>query len=232
MKIIRMKSVVLVYMLGIIFTLSACAGQQNANESAHSNNLHEPTADPTNVSNTNLDDAAVIPSVDSDKKQSTDEHGGTTHGIGSNVYSLIGSSGLHDGGISSHLESRLSGEGIDGIKVFVLDDTVILARAKADATSNQYDPIQNHVLSGENGLSGKGDPDGTKPAEVSDDNLQKAQEYMKNVFNDNVQILTITNPEAVALIEKIKTNLFSKSVPYNQLASDISMLIRMTQEKQ
>ncbi|WP_102348504.1 hypothetical protein [Bacillus sp. Marseille-P3661] len=214
-----------------LFILYGCAGQQGAGDNNQGDNLHEPSADPTNVSTQNINDAGIIPSIDSEKKQTTDEHGGTTHGMGSNVYSLIGSSGLHDGGISSHLESRLSGEGINGLKVFVLDDTVILARDKADSTSNQYDPLQNHVLSGEDGLSGKGEPEGTTDAEFTDDNLEKAKNYMNNVFNGNVQILTITNPEADDLIDKIKANLFSSSVQYNELAEDISTLIKMTKEK-
>lgn len=108
----------------------------------------------------------------------------------------------------------------------MLDDTVILARATAEATSNQYDPIQNQVLSGENGLSGKGEPEGTTSKKYSDDNLEKAQDYMSKVFNGNVQVLTVTNPKAVDLMEQIKTNLKSSSVPYERCLMILLLLLK------
>ncbi|WP_449622343.1 hypothetical protein [Robertmurraya sp. Marseille-Q9965] len=230
--------------LGLILTLSACAGQQNEVDEAvqaeegHHIDTHSPHA--TNVydegvSARNLNDGLIIPSENGEKTQTTDEHGGTTHGAGSNVYSLIGSSGLHDGGISSHLESRLGGEGINGVKVFVLDDTVILARAAAETTSNQYDSMQDHVLNSANGIT---NPNGTNQDTTEetvtqdvDDNLEKARNYMNNVFNGNVQTLTITNPKAVTLIEKIKNDLKKEDVPYEAVSQDIITLVKMTREK-
>jgi hypothetical protein len=144
---------------------------------------------------------------------------------------------LNDGGISSHLESRLGGEGITGIKVFVLDDTVILARATPEVTSNQYDSMQEHVLNGVDGMSRK-DQNKKDPANMNntaaqdvDDNLDKAKSYMNKVFNGNVQTLTVTNPEAVVLIEKIKNNLKAESVPYDTVSQDIITLVKMTREK-
>jgi len=183
------------------------------------------------VGERDMNDGRIIPSAHGEKTQSTDEHGGTTHGMGSNVYSLIGSSGLHDGGISSHLESRLSGEGIDGVEVFVLDDTVILANSASEPTANQYDPVQSHVLSGSDGMSGRGEPEEVTAKEAKDDNLEKAQDYMNRVFNNNVQILTATNPKAVELIDKIKKDLKSDKVPYSQVSKDIISLIKMTEQK-
>jgi len=183
------------------------------------------------VAERDIKDGRIIPSAHGEKTQSTDEHGGRTHGMGSNVYSTIGSSGLHDGGISSHLESRLSGEGIEGVEVFVLDDTVILANSETQATANQYDPVQSHVLSGTDGMSGRGEPEEVTAKEATDDNLEKARDYMNQVFNNNVQILTVTNPKAVELMEKIKNDLKSKNVPYSQVSTDIITLIKMTKEK-
>ena len=227
---------------GILF-LSACAGQQNgmdetvkAEEGQHA--THGSTI--TNVydksvSTRNLNDGLIIPSENGEKRQTTDEHGGTSHGTGTNVYSLIGSSGLHDGGISSHLESRLGGEGITGIKVFVLDDTVILARATPEVTSTQYDSMQEHTLNGVDGMSGKdtntNDNANTTAAQEEDDNLIKAKSFMNKVFNGNVQTLTVTNPKAVELIEKIKNNIKADSVPYETVSKDIITLIKMTREK-
>ncbi|MCH1626687.1 hypothetical protein [Fredinandcohnia quinoae] len=231
MKKIQMNAAILFF--SFILLLSGCAGQQGANENDHNSDHKENlSVYDTNASTKNLDDPLVIPSEHGEKRQTTDEHGGTTHGTGSTVYSLIGSSGLHDGGISAHLESRLSGEGIDGIEVFVLDDTIILARGSAQTTSNQYDSVQNQVLTGTNGMSGKGEDKGTSNNnEATDDNLDKAKSYMNKAFNGNVQILTVTNPKAVDLIDRIKTNLKSSSVPYKAISNDISTLVQMTAEK-
>lgn len=224
--------------------LSACAGQQNgveevkAEEGRHdTHEVHESVYDKS-VSAKNLNDGLIIPSEHGEKRQTTDQHGGTSQGIGTNVYSLIGSSGLHEGGISSHLESRLGSEGINGIKVFVLDDTVILARATPEPTSNQYDSMQKHVLNGVDGMSRKdqntkesADTLNTATTPDEDDNLDKAKSYMNKVFNGNVQTLTVTNPKAVELIDKIKTDLLRDPVPYETVSQDIVTLVKMTREK-
>jgi hypothetical protein len=227
---------------GVLF-LSACAGQQNgidetikAEEGQHATHGSPVTnVYDKSVSTRNLNDGLIIPSENGEKRQTTDEHGGTSHGTGTNVYSLIGSSGLHDGGISSHLESRLGGEGITGIKVFVLDDTVILARATPEVTSTQYDSMQEHTLNGVDGMSRKDsntkDNANTTAAQEEDDNLIKAKSFMNKVFNGNVQTLTVTNPKAVELIEKIKNNIKADSVPYETVSKDIITLIKMTREK-
>lgn len=68
--------------------------------------------------------------------------------MGHDIYSSIGSSGIHEGGISSYFGSLLESEGITGVEVFVVDDSVILARNKKQTTSHQYDNLQNQVLSG------------------------------------------------------------------------------------
>jgi predicted DNA binding CopG/RHH family protein len=231
-----------VIMSAAIF-LSACTGQQNmmddsvqAEEDQHG--AHEKSVYDKSISARNMKDGLIIPSENGEKRQTTDEHGGTTHGTGTDVYSMIGSSGLNDGGISSHLESRLSGEGISGIKVFVIDDTVILARSTPEVTSNQYDSMQEHVLQGVDGMSrkdlNKKDADRMKNAAANqdvDDNLEKAKSFMSKVFNGNVQTLTVTNPKAVVLIEKIKTNLKADSVPYDTVSKDIISLVKMTREK-
>jgi hypothetical protein len=176
----------------------------------------------------------VIPSIDRAKKRTTNEHNATTNGLGTNVYSLIGSSSLHDGGISSHLESRLSSAGIPGIKVFVLDDTVILARANPEVTSTKYDELQNKVLKNTSGASGKGTLDGVdynKLKTNNHDNLESAKQLVNKSFGGQVQVLTVTSPRAMTLIDRIKGTLKSAKPSYSQLSSDINTLIQMTNEK-
>jgi hypothetical protein len=228
----------LIPFFGIILALSACSKSPWVNENAidaetTKNNYRNVSTNDDDHSK-HLNSVKVIPSIDREKKRTTDEHGDTTNGVGTNVYSLIGSSSLHDGGISSHLESRLSGEGIPGVKVFVLDDTIILARAKQQTTSTRYDNLQNHVLRGTNGMSGKGEQQGVSTKNNNnniDDNLQHAKRIMNDAFGGNVQILTITNPKAPGLIDRIKSTIKSSKPATNQLSSDISTLIKMTAEK-
>lgn len=216
-------------LLGTFLMLGACSGQQGMDENKvgaatdldfHDENLNK-------KGNGHAHGETVIPSID---RTSNEQQ--TTNGMGSNVYSLIGSSSLHDGGISSHLESRLSGEGIPGIKVFVIDDTIILARAQQETTSTRYDELQDKVLRNTSGLSGKGSQDGVDPEKLNnDDNLERAKEVMNKAFDGHVQILTITNPDAPPLMEGIKNNIKSPTPSYNKLSSDIITLVKMANEK-
>jgi hypothetical protein len=222
---------------GSLLILSACSGHQGMKENEvgaakldyHDKSLNTKGNGHVHGNNPSVN---VIPSIDRAKKKTTNHNNQTTSGLGTNVYSLIGSSSLHDGGISSHLESRLSGQGIPGIKVFVLDDTIILARAKPEVTSTKYDEMQNKVLKNTTGMSGKGNLDGVDQTKANtDDNLEKAKEAMNKAFNGQVQILTVTNPKAMTLMDRIKTNIKSSKISYGQLSSDINTLIQMTSQK-
>ncbi|MFJ7725924.1 hypothetical protein ACIQXV_07145 [Neobacillus sp. NPDC097160] len=214
--------------------LTACSGQQGENRVGAAENLYEKSLNTKGNGHVHgsTDSPNVIPSIDRAKQKTTNANNQTTNGVGTNVYSLIGSSSLHDGGISSHLESRLSGEGIPGIKVFVLDDTIILARAQQETTSTRYDEMQNKVLKNTSGLSGKGNLDGVDPSKLNtDDNLDRAKEVMGKAFNGQVQILTITNPKALPLIDGIKANIKLDAPNYPSLSSDIQTLVKMAREK-
>lgn len=220
------------FILAMCFALTGCSGQQGMQDEVGAANLDHHEKSLNKKGNVQIrgghQNPKVIPSIDQHKKHTTD----TSGGLGTNVYSTIGSSGLHDGGISSHLESRLSAAGIPGIKVFVLDDTVILARAKAEVTSTSYDSMQGKVLSNQSGISGKGVSEtGVKANTDTDDNLDKAKDLMNKAFNGQVQILTITSPNAMTLIDGIKANLKNPSPNYRTLASDINTLVQMTHEK-
>ncbi|MFL6562254.1 MAG: hypothetical protein ACJ8MO_39910, partial [Bacillus sp. (in: firmicutes)] len=221
--------------VGAVMMLTSCAGQNGINDHrvGAAENLHDQSLNNKGNGHVhNQNSVNVIPSVDRAKKTTTNGNSQTTGGVGTNVYSLIGSSSLHDGGISSHLESRLSGEGIPGIKVFVLDDTVILARAKQEVTSTRYDELQNKVLRNTSGSSGKGNLDGVDPEKLNnDDNLDRAKEVIDKAFNGNVQVLTITNPKALTLIDGIKANIKSTNPSYGRLSSDIITLVKMANEK-
>jgi len=222
--------------IGAFFLLSGCAGHQDHEVGAAINHdLHEKTLNTKGNGHVqgNTSSPNVIPSLDRAKKKTTNQNHQTTSGVGTNVYSLIGSSSLHDGGISAHLESRLSGEGIPGVKVFVIDDTIILARAKPEVTSTRYDDLQNQVLRNTTGSSGKGTMGGVDQTKLktTDDNLDRAKELMNKAFNGQVQILTITNPKALPLIDSIKANIKSATPTYSKFSSDMVTLVKMAREK-
>jgi hypothetical protein len=153
----------------------------------------------------------IIPNQFGPKVRTTNEQGNTTYGLGTSVYSLMGSSGLHSSGFSSHLESRLSGEGVDGVKVFVFDDTVILATENRHATSAQLDPMQRKLLSPTGGQTATGpepnsDVGTTGSFKVADDNLAQAKQRIQAMMGGDVRVLTATGAKAVQAIDRIRAN--------------------------
>ncbi len=202
--------------------LAACTEGNNAEESTEQPNMEE-----VGYSHENMNDPDIIPGVSRDKKETTNNSGSTYSGMGQNLYSTIGTSGVHEGGVSSYFESILEGEGITGVKVFVVDDSVILARNKAENTSHEYDSMQRNLLSNTEGMSGKGEPDGAGNGAQIDDNLSQAMKKMDEMFNGNVKVLTVTNPESADLIESIKEKIMDSS--YEEASSDLLELLNMTQ---
>lgn len=202
--------------------LAACTEGNNAEESTEQPNMEE-----VGYSHENMNDPDIIPGVSRDKKDTTNNSGSTYSGMGQNLYSTIGTSGVHEGGISSYFESILEGEGITGVKVFVVDDSVILARNKAENTSHEYDSMQRNLLSNTEGMSGKGEPDGAGNGAQMYDNLGQAMEKMDEMFNGNVKVLTVTNPESADLIEGIKEKIMDSS--YEEASSDLLELLNMTE---
>lgn len=210
----------------LLLSLTACLNQNDDNQQ-NAQSVEQNNADAVHLHSTD-----VIPSYHGPKTETTNVHGNTTSGMGMSVYSMIGSSSLHEGGVSSHVQSRLAGLGIDGVKAFVLNDTIILARAESRVSSNHYDNMQQKVLSQTEGMSGKGEPDeGVSGAKnVDNDNMSQAKEQVKNMFNEEVQILTVTNPQAPALIDRIASKLHD--APRDEsIARDITELLHMASDK-
>jgi hypothetical protein len=183
-----------------------------------------------------MNNPSLIPKIDGPKIRTTNQYGTTTYGMGSSVYSLIGSSSLHSDGFSSHLESRLSGEGIHGVQVFVFDDTVILAAKERYPTGSKYDPMQQKVLSDTGGMSAKGkEPSrdiGTYGSgNVTNDNLKEAEHRIRTIMGGNVKVLTVIGPQAVELINRIRSNAVSSSSS-KVVSDDLQKLLKMTSQPQ
>jgi len=229
-----MKRIPLALIIGIIVFLAACnntdpkAEEPNqTNEQTTENLANDPPAN-----NENLDNPLIIPSESGNKKETTTEYGTKYKGMGNNIYSTIGSSVIHEGGISSHFESVLKGKGITGVKVFVVDDSVVLARNKKETTSHEYDQMQRNLLSGTEGMAGKGELKGVEGSQNEDeksyDSLDQAKNEINEMFNGNVKILTVTDSDAVDLINRIQDNIHSSS--YQKASEAILKLLKMAQE--
>ncbi|CAI6075870.1 hypothetical protein [Cohnella sp. JJ-181] len=176
-------------------------------------------------------DPAVIPSVGWDKTRTTNQHGATGYGMGSGVLSRIGSSGLRGQGVSSDLEAELTGAGIVGVRVFVADDTIILAANERGPTDGTSDPLQRKLLSNTAGSSGKGPepgPHGGFGISTIDtealDTLTTAEQWLKKSgFGE--RIVTVASPEAVATIDRLRAQ--EANGASGSRDEDIAKLMRM-----
>ncbi|GMK40828.1 hypothetical protein PCCS19_38840 [Paenibacillus sp. CCS19] len=177
----------------------------------------------------------IIPSHDGMKTMTTNRNGTTTNGMGTTVYSMIGSSGLHSTGFSAHLESRLSGVGISDVRVFVFDDTVVLATAKKVSSASQYDEVQQKLLSPTEGSSGTGVTPGEglggmKGTDTSShDNLTLASKQIQNFMGGKVKVLTVESAKAVQLIEQIRTDATADKLSPAKIAGEFQTLLQIVE---
>lgn len=211
------------------FTLAGCSYGTSPNMNAQS---AQSTQSPHHAKA--LHDPSVIPSETGPKVHTTNKHGKTTNGMGTSVYSMIGSSGLHSNGFSAHLESRLSGLGISDVRVFVFDDTVVLAAAKRETSASQYDELQMKLLNSNEGMSSNGVTldGGVKGKDTGKhDNLSMAASQIKSLMGAEVKVLTVTGDRAVKAIEKIRTDALAKDLSPSVIASDIRVLLELVEKE-
>ena len=227
MKNIRKNGWKIFYAAVLTAALTACANANSTKDQIQTKGIPD-----RNMNAAQLHNPDEIPNYHGPKTKTTNEHGKTTSGMGTTVYSLIGSSSLHEGGVTAHVQSRLSSKGIEGITAFVLGDTVFLARTEPGVSSSHYDAMQQKLLSQTEGLSGKGEPhqgiDGD--TKTHGDNLAHAKKQVESMFGGSIHIVTITNPEAPKLIKQITTKL--QASPSDQsAAADIAKLLQMKTDK-
>lgn len=175
-------------------------------------------------------DPLVIPQYNGTKADSTNQHGTTFSGMGTNVYSQIGSSGLLSGGISSKVESRLDKIGLPGIKALVLGDMVILGQSEQQLHGATHE--QHRVLNPNEGSSGKGLMRGarvpgttTRIQSTQDTPLNRAAREVESFFGGNVRVMAVHSKEDLNAMERIKSDLNSASTA-NKLSSDISRILK------
>lgn len=216
--------------LGLILTLGACQPSGTDGGEAAEDMQSAAVRPAADARSAQPADPSAIPSEAGPKFRTTNERGQTSYGLGTSVYSLIGSSGLHSDGFSSHLESRLSSEGIDGVKVFVIDDMVVLGTEEPHATAAEYDPLQRKVLSFTEGLSAKQDQFGAEETRggsgAAEDNLTRAAGRIQDFIGGRVKVATVTGKRAVETIERIKAEMHSDKMSPQALTGDIVQLLR------
>ncbi len=216
--------------------LTGCANNGNDNNGANGNDRNG-NMEAENRQHAHMQrDPNVIPSENGPKLRTTNRHGGTSNGMGTSVYSRIGSSGLNAGGFSAQLESRLGSEGIPNVKVFVFDDTVVLATSKREASSSQYDEVQRKVLDPTEGISGKGysPHDGlggmTGTDKGNHDNLSMAADSVKRWMGEEIKVLTAEGQEAVDRIEQIRKEATADRLSPDRIAASIRRLLALAGE--
>ena len=169
-------------------------GEQTAQQSAHSQQ-HGVT---------------VIPSVDRDKKVTTNRDHSSHSGMGTSLYSTIGSSGLHAGGPSTNLESRLNAAGIHGMQTLIVNDMILVAPVTDNTSSiNQMDPMQTHLLTNYTGSSARSPewPDGTSGTmgtKAQSQSFAQVRDQVERLYGSDAQIWTVTSREGLEAFEQVK----------------------------
>lgn len=236
----------------LVLAMTACGNQpkvQDQSETKSAEHAHELEGS-THIPGYNEDTGRMEGST----AKANNADGNVSKSMGTSVYSLIGSSSLHDGGISAHLQSRLSSAGVEGIDVLVLDDTVILGRAEKKIVATDYDPMQHKVLNGTAGTSATGVAREGRPAEklpgaqdqatkmngtkgtsgsanqASSDNLEEARRQISSMFDGHVRILVTENPEAIKAMERFKKEMQASSRSIEKLSADMGLILKNAAE--
>ncbi|MGG0937435.1 hypothetical protein ABHN11_15230 [Brevibacillus centrosporus] len=188
--------------LGLVLLLTAC------------NNQAAPQPQPTRTQNHAAPGDIVIPSVDREKKVTTNSLGTTSNGMGTNVYSSIGSSHLHSDGPSTKLEAQLNAAGVHGIQALVLKDAVVICPATVRSQSvNQMDPMQTHLLSNFTGSSARGNEHttpgtaGTLGRSDLNTTLSQARAQIHKLYGKKTRVLTVTSKPGIDAFEQVKKHL-------------------------
>ena len=193
--------------MGMLLLLSACGNTQTTPQQQNG----AQTQSATHAGHGQRDGGMVIPSVDRDKKLTTNRDDNTYSGMGTSLYSTIGSSGLHAGGPSTSLESRLNAAGIHGVQALIVNDMILVAPTSADTASiNQMDPMQAHLLTNYTGSSARGPewPDGTSGSmgtkSQNNNSFARIRDQVDRLYGSDAEVWTVTSREGVKAFEQVK----------------------------
>jgi hypothetical protein len=211
--------------LGAILLLVACNNQAAPQPPAQTQSINQ-------AGTMGLNEPNVIPSVDRDKKLTTNSNGTTYSGMGTSLYSNIGSSNLHGGGPSTSLEARLNAAGINGIQVLVVNDLIIIAPSTAKSQSiNQMDPMQSHLLSNYAGSSSRGPATprgtaGTLGTSGRDSLLEQARTEIVRLYGTDTQVWSVTSDKGVDALEQVKKRMGNFKLRDEKTGDEMAEVLR------
>lgn len=224
MKKMAFKAVIPV--VCVVFLISACSTAQ-LDKSLQTKSI-QPSA--VHESHSHINSISVIPSYNGPKHETTNRNGSTYSGMGMSVYSRIGSSGLSADGESGQLEAVLNVQGIHGVKVLMLGDKIVIGAEKGGASG--IDPLQSKLLSpysGKAGVSNKNTSGSTSvhTEKEEDHYLSQAKQRVQKLLGEQVQVLTVTHPDALAAMERHrgKGNVSMTSADRAQ-SEDIALILK------
>lgn len=171
----------------------------------------------------------VIPRFNGEKVRTTNQNGTTYSGMGSGIYSRIGTSSLHDTPESITLENRLEAAGITGVKVLALGDSVYIGDPEKHMHTRNSKPQPHKVLSPQEGASGKGymSPKGTGYSigsrDITETNASLVRQEVEGVYGKKVKIYTVHHPSAIKAIERVKTAMRA-GTPMKKLSGDMQTI--------
>ncbi|WP_282937857.1 hypothetical protein [Paenibacillus sp. RC67] len=210
------------------FVVSACGMRQAAPNQTTPKMQSAPA--PTGSAAAPIHDITVIPSYNGPKINTTNRDGSTYSGMGTTIYSRIGSSSLSAGGVSSNLESLLSSEGYPDVKVLVLGDTVVVGGADHPMGASSIDPLQSKLLSPNAGSSGKSNVQSSgstmvRAKSANGDPMDQERVKVQELVGSQSRIVTVTHREALDAMDRVKSMLNANS-DYNKLGAEMAVIMK------
>lgn len=169
--------------IGLFITLAACT---TPNPRADEANELNPNAEQTKSVYDNPPDGAedlTDPLFNSDKSENKTK-----------THDKTDTPNIRENSISSHFESILKGQGIKDVKVFNVDNSVILAQTKAGKTShdhlNQAQTLMDNMLNGNIKILTATDPQAASLISRIEKNIENA--HYQEASDDILELLNMT----------------------------------------
>ncbi|QDS37249.1 hypothetical protein [Brevibacillus brevis] len=215
--------------VGAVLLMTACMNQAAPPTKPH------PPAHTQSTAQTQKG-ATVIPSVDRDKKFTTNAHGHTYSGMGNGLYSSMGSSHLHTGGPSTKLEAQLKAAGVHGVQALIVNDAIYLAPSTANAQSiNQMDPMQSHLISNYSGSSSRGHDaahtksgsgtSGTLGTSDHQNTFAQARTQIERIYGTDTPVKVVSSKKGIKALETVKKHIRDQK-DKQAMAEQLSVLMR------
>jgi hypothetical protein len=229
MKNVLVKLTVPLICSALVFSGCGTSGTKNYSSGQGNTNTGTKT-NSTNGSSTQTSNKTDYSSGATSSTNSTGTTGAGTSGISGTGTSAI----LGTGGLSSSLENQLRRAGINGTKVLVLDDTVILGQSSTGSSAGTTSGTRTSgSMLGTTGVGTTGTygANGTSGGSASGNssNLSNAQSQIQRVLGD-IRILTVSDAEALRAMDRVKSALKTTNFSHAAVSADITTIIRSAKQ--